>query len=202
MKVHNAISNSDKYLIWDGDPQSSFCILGYLKGYPNDYKLMKGDSVASEWPSNVSLGMDPNFKKKNKLSDNLLNPENILIASKALCDFFRKKQVPNVEYLPVTILDQKKKVANRDYSIVNLVTTQDCINTKKSEVTWNNIDPHYISSMKRLILNESKINDSAVLFRAEHLKNLIFIRADLANAVTSAGFTNIKFWRLSDYRRS
>ena len=186
-------------MIWDADSQSNYCVLGYLEGYSDDYKLMKGDSVAKEWPD-VAMRMDKDFKKQIKLSDNLLNPVNIIVASKRLCDFFRSKKVPNVEYLPVTIYDHKKKVASKEYSIANLVTTQDCIDTKKSEVTWNAIDSHYIASMKQLVFNEKKIAKDATLFRAEHLKELIFIRADLAKAVTDAGFTNVKFWRLSDYR--
>src|SRR5262245_53011782 len=192
-----ATHNGDNYLVWEADAQSNYCVLGYLEGYSDDYKLMKGESVAKEWPD-VSMRMDPDFKKKIKLSDNLLNPVNIIVASKKLCDFFRSQRVPNIEYLPVTIYDHKKKVASKEYSIANLVTTQDCIDTKKSEVTWNKIDPHYISSMKQLVFNEKKIAEDAVLFRAEHLKTLIFVRTDLAQAVTNAGFTNIKFWKLSE----
>lgn len=191
-----ATHHGDNYLVWEADAQSSYCVLGYLEGYADDYKLMKGDSVAEEWPD-VSMRMDPDFKKKIKLADNLLNPVNVIVASKALCDFFRSKRVPNIEYLPVTIYDHKKKVASKEYSIANLVTTQDCIDTKKSELTWNKIDPHYISSIKQLVLNEKKIAKDAMLFRAEHLKTLIFVRADLAQAVTDAGFTNVKFWPLS-----
>jgi hypothetical protein len=191
--------NGDNYLIWEADSQSNYCVLGYLEGYSDDYKLMKGDSVAKEWPD-VSMRMDPDFKKQIKLSDNLLNPVNIIVASKRLCDFFRAKRVPNIEYLPVTIYDHKKKVASKEYSIANLVTTQDCIDTKKSEVTWNAIDSDYISSMKRLVLNEKKIAKDAMLFRAEHLKEIIFVRADLAQAVSDAGFTNIMLWKLSDYK--
>ena len=195
-----ASSDSGNYLIWDADAQSSYCLLGYIEGFEDEWKLMKGDSVAKEWPADVRMRMDPDFKKKIKLSDNVLNPARVLVASKALCDFFRKKPVPNVEYLPITILDHKKKVASKEYSIVNLVTTQDCIDTTASEVTWNNINPEYIMSMKRLVFDETKIDDDALLFRAKHLKTLIFVRADFAAEVTAAGFTNVKLWRLSDYR--
>ena len=193
-------ADNGNFLIWDTDSQSNYCRLGYLEGFPDDYKLMKGDSVVAEWPPHAQLQMDPDFKKHIRLSDNLLNPCSVLIGSKALCAFFKEKNVPNLEYLPVVILNHKNKVASRDYSIVNLVTTQDCIDTDKSDTTWNQFDSDYILSMKRLVFDEKKIDKQAVLFRAEHLKTLIFVRADLAEAVTSAGFTNVKFWRLSDYR--
>jgi len=191
-------SDTGNYLTWDADAQSNYCVLKYLEGFPDDYKLMKGDSVAGEWPDDVRMRMNPTFKKQIKLSDNLLNPVNVIVASKSLCDFLRDKKVPNIEYLPVTILNHKGKVASKDYCIANLITTQDCIDTEQSEVTWNEINPHYISSMKRLVVNENKIAKNAMLFRAEHLKTLIFIRADFAATVTAAGFTNIKFWPLSD----
>jgi hypothetical protein len=193
-------SGNDKYLIWGAYSQSTYCVLGYLDGFPDEYKLKKGDSVAKEWPDDVRFSMDPDFKKQIKLADNLINPNRVLVASKPLADFFRAKKVLNLEFLPVTIFNHKKKVATTEYSIVNLVTTQDCIDTKQSEVTWNDIDSHYISKMKRLVFNEKKIDKNATLFRAEHLSTLMFIRADLANDVTAAGFTNVRFWRLSDYR--
>jgi hypothetical protein len=195
-----AAADNDRYLIWDADARSEYCVLGFLEGFSDGYKLKKGDSVASEWPDDARFSMDPDFKKKIKLSDNLLNPSRVLVASKRLADFFREKKVPNLEFLPVTIFNHKKKVASTEYSIVNLVTTQDCIDTKKSEVTWNNIDPHYISKMKQLVFNEKKIDKTALLFRAEHLSTQMFVRADFAAEVTAAGFTNVKFWPLSAYR--
>jgi hypothetical protein len=195
-----AASVNDKYRIWGATSQSTYCVLGFLERFSDDYKLMKGDSVAKEWPDDVRFTMDPDFKKQIKLADNLTNPNRVLVASKPLADFFTAKKVPNLEFLPVTIFNHKKKVASNEYCIVNLVTTQDCIDTKKSEVTWNDIDPHYISKMKQIVFDEKKIDKKAALFRAEHLKTLMFIRADLDEEVTAGGFTNVRFWRLSDYR--
>ena len=195
-----APSANDRYLIWDADTQSNYCVLHFLEGFPDDYKLMKGDSVAKEWPDDALFRMHPDFKKQIKLSDNLRNPSRVLVASKPLADFLKAKKVPNLEFLPVTIFNHKKKVASTEYTIVNLVTTQDCIDKKKSEITWNDIDSHYILKMKQLVFDEKKIDKKAMLFRAEHLKTLMFVRADLAEEVTAAGFTNVKFWRLSDYR--
>jgi len=190
----------DRYLIWDADAQSKYCVLGYLEGYADDYKLMTGHSVAKQWPTAVKMRMDKDFKKQTALADNLTNPENIIVASRRLCDFFVAKKVPKLELLPITILDQKKKVASKDYAIANPVGTQDCIDTKQCDVTWNTINSRYISTMKRLVFDERKIDKNAVLFRAEHLKDFVFIRSDLAAEVTAAGFTNVKLWRLSDYR--
>lgn len=194
------MTDRDNYLIWDTDSQSSFCVLGYLEGFADDYKLMKGDSVVKEWPEDATFRMDSDFKKQIKLADSLTNPNNVLVASPKLRDFLMTNKVANLEFLPVRILDHKKKVASKDYSIVNLVTTQDCIDSKASGVTWNNIDPDYIAAMKQLVLNEKKIAKDARLFRAKHLKTLMFVRSDLADAAAKAGLTNVKFWRLGDYK--
>jgi hypothetical protein len=189
------------YAIMTGDPHSRFCVLNYIEGFEDDYKLFIGVSVAHEWPNDVSLRMDPDFKKQIKLSDHLLNPSNVIVASKRLREFLQEKEVPNIEYLPVTILNHKNRLASSEYCIANLVTTQDCIDISKSGVTWNIINPDYITSIKQLVIDETKIDNDAVLFRAKHLKTAIFIRKDLARQIRDGGFSGIRFWEVSDFRR-
>jgi hypothetical protein len=188
------------YVILSGLYRSEFCILGFIEGFEDDYKLFKGYPLAGDWPRAVSFRMDPDFKKRIKLSDHLVNSNNVIIASKRLREFFESENVPNLEYLPVTIIDHKKRVASNEYCIAHQVTTQDCIDLEKSEVVWSNIIPEDISTVKKLVLDEERIDDKAAVFRARRLVDPIFIRRDLAKKMEEQGFTGFGFGEVSDYK--
>ncbi len=106
---------SYNYSLLAGDNSFPNCILEFIQGFPDDFKLFKGHSVAKEWPANVSfkMDMDKHFKKHIKLTDHLLNSSNVIIASKRFQEFLRNEKVPNLEFLPVTIFNQQNKVASK-----------------------------------------------------------------------------------------
>lgn len=193
------MEQQSNYFCYCGDwGNSLYCILEYIEGFDDDYKLGRGDSLTEEWPDGVAFRMSQNYKNQIKLSDNLLTPERIIIASKRLSEFFLEKEIKNLEYLPVTIINHKNRVADTEYSVVNLVTTQDCVDIEKSGVVWNKINSNYITSFDNLVLDEERIDEDALLFRAKHISGLIFIRKDLARQIEEAGFTGIYFVELSE----
>ncbi len=186
------------FVVWGEDVSSGYCVLGYIEEFEDDWKLTNGTSLAAEWPDDVTLQMDPDFKKQIKLSDHLCNPCRVIIASPALRQFLEEQAVPNLEFLPVRILNHKGKVASDDYVIVNLHAVQDCLDLDASGVTWNEINPDYIIGFEQLVLDESRIDEEATLFRAKHYADQMFVRRDFAEAVSESGLTGIEFYELSD----
>lgn len=187
------------YKIYDGDWQSNYCVLENIENFEDDYKLTRGDSLTGNWPDDVQFKMDRDFPRQLKLSDHLLNPENLMIGSKSLCQFLRQEKVKNLEFLPVKIIDHKKRVASLDYHIVHLIHPQDCIDVAKSGVTWNHINPDWITAVQQLVIDESRIDSDIQLFRAKHLRRAIFIRHDLAEKIEKAGFTCIDCYDIDDF---
>jgi hypothetical protein len=194
-----ADQTSPGYMLLDGDSGSLFCELDFIENFEDTHKLYKGWPLAGEWPGNVLFRMDPTSKKQIKLSDHLVNHNNVIVASSKLQQFVLGSGVPNIEILPIKIIDHKKRVASKEYAIIHLVTTQDCINTKISKVTWNDINPEQVLSMERLVIDEEKVDKKSVLFRAKGLVNQIFVRRDFANKLQEGGYTGLRFWELSDY---
>ena len=174
-------------------PRSGFCVLDYMDGFEDDYKLFKGYKLTGAWPDDVTFSMDQDFKKLIKLSDQLENQQHLVIGSKALCEFLKAEKVKNIEFLPVTILNHKGRVASKDYCIVNPVTTQDCVDVAKSGITWNNIIKEDITKADNLTFDESKIAEDATFFRVKGIVNATFVRDDLAKKIAGAGFTGITF---------
>lgn len=193
------MADDKEYVLWGEDVSSGFCVLEYIDGFEDDWKLTNGASVAAEWSEEVSMSMDSDFKKQIKLADHLCNPCRVIVASPALRTSLEEWGVPNLEFLPLQIINHKGKLASDEYTIVNLVTTQNCIDTAASGVTWNSIMPEYIGSVEQIVLDEGLIGEDASLFRAANFAEPMFVRRDLADALLDAGLTGLEFYELDEW---
>ncbi|MFH0925943.1 MAG: DUF1629 domain-containing protein [bacterium] len=189
------------YVIWNYAIDETLCSLNPVENVKDAYELRYGISRINNFPSNALFRMNPEFKRAIKLSDALDNADAIIVASKRLKEFFESENIPGIEYLRVTILNHKNRVASDEYFIVHQVGTQDCINLDQSTIKWNKINPDQISSIKKLVIDESLIDPKVKLFRAKHLPSTILIERDLINKILSAGFTGIRFKEIDRFRK-
>lgn len=187
------------YKLFFGDWQSNYCVLGYIENFEDDFMLTRGDSLVDAWPDDVSFRMDPDFPRQIKLSDQLLNPENLIIASPQFLEFLKGNSLPNVEYLPVTVYNHKGRIASDGYEIVHLTQPQACIDVAASGVQWNHINSNWIDAVDKLVIDESRIERDVLLFRIKHLRDGILIRMDLAERIEEAGFSGIQFVDITEY---
>ena len=192
------------YLVWAHAIDDKLCSLIPAENVENEFELRYGIPRAESWPTDALMRMNPEYKTSIRLSDALDNRSFLIVASKALKEFFEreleKEDVPTIEYLPVTIYNHKGRVASDEYFIVHQVGTEDCIDLDQSTLTWNLIKKDQISGISKLVLDESKIKPEAKLFRAEHLPHYVFIRRDLADKITAEEFTGTRFIGLDRFR--
>ena len=189
------------YVIWGHSSDPTFCSLSPPERIEEAYELNYGVSRAQNFPSDAIFRMDPEFKKAIKLTDALDNASFLIVASRRLKDFFEKEKVSDTEYLRVSVLNHKGRIAGDDYYIIHQVGTQNCIDLSQSIVTWNLINPNQISSIKKLVIDESLIAPTATLFRVKALPSIIFIRRDLADKIQKAGFSGVRFKEIATYRK-
>ncbi|MCI0400218.1 MAG: hypothetical protein L0Z68_02785 [Gammaproteobacteria bacterium] len=188
------------YVIWGHSPDPTLCSLSPPERIEEAYELNYGVSRARNFSSDAVFRMDPEFKKAIKLADALDNASFLIVASRRLKDFLEKEKVPDTEYLRVSILNHKNRLASDDYYIIHQVGAQNCIDLNQSIVKWNLINPDQISSIKKLVIDESAIGPNATLFRVKALPSIIFVRRDLADKLEKAGFTGIQFKEIATYR--
>src|SRR5262245_50516779 len=103
------------YLIWvDADVKRSYIVsdiderlLRETVG-PN-YKMKRGGPLAGQWPDGMSCIMEDGDPAKPLLPDNLANTRRWLFISKRLKVFFEEFPVPDIEYLPIKLVDEKRR---------------------------------------------------------------------------------------------
>jgi hypothetical protein len=183
--------NKPVFLIWRNRYDEGYSVVTnpHVK---DDHELSEGVSRAKGWPDDVKAPMSPEYPKDILLPDNVSGTELVIISHK-LRQALVAECVTNVEYLLLTIIDHKKKVASRDYFIMNPPSVVDCIDLEASEVKWNAIDKSMISRCKQLVLKESNVPKDVKVFRPKHLPNQILIRSDLVKKLEGAGLTGLHF---------
>lgn len=158
------------------------------------WEISVGERVADRWPDDVSFKMDPAYPKDVKLVDSIINSEHVVLASPRFQEFFRDQKLPDLEFLKVTILDHKGRVAADDYAIVQCCRVVDCVDQDKSKFRWDGLD---IPSMlaRKLVFDQSKLSDEDRFFRARYVPALSFMREDLVEAIRAANFAGPAFKR-------
>jgi hypothetical protein len=180
------------FLIWRNRYAEGHCVVTTPRGVADDYQLSRGVTRAADWPEGVTSAMNEDYPKDIELADNLYGT-NLIIVSGRLRNLVLADGVVGVEFLPVTILNHKNRIASADYFIVNPVGVVDCIDLEASEVKFNLIKKDLISRCKGIVLREAEIPSEAKVFRAKYLPTKILIRSDLARRLEDAGLTGLRF---------
>lgn len=190
---------SSEWVVWTLKAEPGGCVLAQMTGFDTMWELTSGAPLASRFPSDVTYRMHPDFPYDIGLDDNVINSDRLIVASPRLRRFLEERKVPCVEYLPLTILDHRGRVATCDHVIVNLLEPIDCLDRTASGATFSLINPANISDVDRIVLNTAPIDPKREIFRPSGLNKAILTRKHLADAIDQAGFTGVRWLELSNF---
>jgi hypothetical protein len=187
------------YFVWRSGYVEGKCVLTAAQQIEKGFQLQRGISRAENWPVDVTCEMSQEFPKDIELSDNV-HGSGFFVVSKRLRDFMTEYGVANVEYLPMQILNHKKKLASKDYFILNPLSVVNCIDIEASEVEWSVIRTDFIEECASLVVQDSLVPPDVHVFRAKHLEADVLVRSELVDALKIAGFEGLLFTRAEDYQ--
>ena len=179
-----------KYFLWNAQPPRGGCVVHEVRNFDELLDLQEGPgSIADGYPDDVEIVMDPDHRKDVKLYDHLYNVHRLIVASPKLTSFLKGLKLAGVEFLPISIIDHKGKVASPEYAVVNPCNVYDCIDRDATDIDWNPIDPDLIASVSQLTFDESKIDPTVPMFRVKHMAHYVFVREDVAKAILAQDFS-------------
>jgi hypothetical protein len=88
-----------------------------------------------------------------------------------------------MECLPFTLFDHRRRVASRDYFIINPLGTFDCLNTSKSEIVYSDDPPGEVVAVRKHVLDPRKVGAAPDIFRVKEEPEMIVISARLATQI-------------------
>jgi hypothetical protein len=191
---------ADNYLIWTYKSVDGACVLGEFAGVDDTRRLQEGEPYGDDFPSAAALHMHPDYPKDLLLVDNLLNSDYLQVVSAKLRDFLQKQKLADVEYLPVSIIDHRGRVASKDYSILHTLRPVDCIDRAKSDFKESRIVPGRISRFKKLVLDEAKVPAGRQLFGLKNFGLIAMVGAALAKKLDAEKFTGLGWTSVAKYR--
>jgi hypothetical protein len=169
------------------------CVLQNLTGLEATFRLNNGTPLEAEFPKGVAFHMNPDFPNDLALGDSLLNSDMLVIGSARLRAFLSARKISQLEYLPVGIVDTKGRLSSEEYFVIHPIEPVDCLDRAQSVFKASILNPAKISEVSKLVLSEAAIPPDREIFRIAGFWNLTLVRRDLAEAITSQGFSGIRW---------
>lgn len=193
------MSATPDYLIWRTETVANALELDELQGVEDEWELNEGVPRANGFPDDARFTADPELPYNTLLVDNLYNIDELIVVSSRLKDFLESRELNRVEYLLVSILNHKGRVAADDYFIVHPIEPVDCIDQALSGAQFSALDDDTISRVDKLVFDESKVDNRRELFRPKFFPSVTLVRRDLAEALDAAGFTGIRLLEIAQF---
>ena len=179
------------YVIWKHVRIKNNVVLDKFMGFNADWKITTGVSVIADWPDDARLRMNPERSDDTILTDDLRNLESMIVASGRLAEVLRKEGFDELELLPVTIINHKKKPIKEPYFIIHPLNPIACIDKARSKLEMSPISPGHIAQAYKLALDEKKINKGRQIFRVAGLAGPVFVSRELAAKLDKERFSGL-----------
>jgi hypothetical protein len=190
---------NDNYLIWNDQLVDGACGLSALEGLDDSFRLNNGTPLKATLPADISFSMNPDYPNDIALIDSVFNIDRVIVASKRLQQCINAYSPPEVEVLPVKIINHKGRVASSEYAIIHPVNPVDCIDRRKSKFEADGLNPDDIESFRKLVIDEKRIPKDRLFFRMKGFWDITLVRHDLAAALTAAKLSGVGWLRIPDY---
>ncbi len=184
-----------KYCTWAYESVPGAASFRTLSSRELSRDIDKGVSVAGRWPDDMSLRMNAERPKDILLVDSPFNIESVLVASPALRDFLQRQELPDLEFLPLQLLDHKGRVASDEYVVVQCCRVIDCIDQSQSVFEWDGLDEPSMEGVEKAVFDPTKLAADNRMFRPKYVPAEYVVREDLAQKLLNAGFDSVAFSR-------
>ncbi len=163
-----------------------------------DYLLQRGTPCEDWFPKDLVFELSKDHGVK--LTDSIPNTDQFLLVSEKLKGLLEQRAPGvSIEFLPIRLRNQKKKLVAKKYFLANVLGTVGCVDTERSDFKMSSIDKSQVHRFYRLVLDEKKIPDEARLFRLAEDTGQLIIREDLAQDILNADCTGMMFIPLEDF---
>ncbi|MFP2930243.1 imm11 family protein [Pyxidicoccus sp. 3LG] len=159
----------------------------------DDYwMLTEGTPLGDKYPPSVQVALSKHGG--DMLTDFIDNIHSVVIVSEKARALMEQAGLgpEQVEFLPLTLKDKKRKKVPEAYFIANALQSFDCFDWDRSEYNLYPTKRKVVAtSLSKLHVLEDKIPKTATFFRLGEVKSELLIRADLLEKLKAAGCTGI-----------
>jgi hypothetical protein len=150
----------------DTNDESLVFVEDFVEGINmQSWRVYKGERLAPVYPPDARIALRTE-NRGAKLTSFIGNTRNLLLVSGDVARLIESVcGAADVEYLPVTILDHRKRPHGKGYRIVNPLAVFDCLDLDKSEIEWSDDEPRELIGVDEFVLSREKMKRAPQLFR-------------------------------------
>lgn len=187
------------FLAIAGEARGNQAHFRFIENFEEEsFRLFKCEHLSGDWPADASYRMSDDYPENIELVDFLHVLDNTLVISREARNLLESASVPDMEYLPVRVLNHKGRAVKREYFVANVLRQIDCIDKDKTSFKWHPISKDRMKRVSNLTVDDSKIDSDVMIFRMQHLPFPRWIRRDLVDRLSSAGLQGFKATELKD----
>lgn len=164
------------------------------EGSPDEDEFFEGRPLAGRFPAGGAMRFSGGFRKFIKVLDSVANTTASPIVSGKIRGILEKVAKKDCEFLPVTLIDHKGKVASKEHFVLNVLRIEDAVDMKRSKYKRSPFDPEQIDDLTRLHLQPDAIAPDAHIFRARTKRDRVFVDQTLVDAFEKAKVTGLRLF--------
>lgn len=163
------------------------------------FRFDRGNSLKNWVPIGANYPMSPQWPDRRVLYEFQSNTLSLLIVSGRCKTVLEAGAHANLEFLPISIINHRGKLASGDYFIVNILGGVDCMDRERSVFKPSHLKPSIIASCSRLVLKNDKIPEDVELFRLSNAPTTYIIKQSLKDRLEAQGVKGAAFIAEHDY---
>ena len=179
-QLHTSGDLNDRSLCILDDPPEGVTIKSFY--------MQKGKKIGLEYPNNAVCYMREE-RTGIRLSSLIGSIKSYLILSSEVVDIIKDICTNEIEFLPFDLINHKKRIASKDYFIVNPIGSYDCLNIDASEIEFTSNGKPMDS--EKYVIDPKKLANAPHLFRIKEFPFIYVIDSVLATKFQENKFTNI-----------
>lgn len=189
---------SDRFYIWDFEDVPNALVPDKLLNVEKKLKLLMGVPFGKDLPDGLQFSADPDYPDDLKMLDSFGNAESVIPISPKLKVFLESKKIPNLEFIPVEMLDHRDN-AIETYFLLHSTEVIDAIDKDETDLEVDDLNEEMYESVEDLVLVDDDIPEDIQIFRIKGLYDATCVSKKLADEISDNGFTGIDWMEIEDY---
>lgn len=189
---------NDRFTIWRFKDVPNAYVPKKLLNMEKMLRLLMGVSLADDMPTNLQFTADPDYPNDLLMLDSFGNTQSVIPISPKLKTFLEQKNIPNLEFIPVDMLDHKGRVITQ-YFLLHSTEVIDAIDKDETDLEVDDLNEEMYDSVDDLTLIDESVPSHIQIFRVKGLYDVTCISKTLAKEIDDNGFTGISWKEISAY---
>ncbi|MCY1043640.1 hypothetical protein OV208_20140 [Corallococcus sp. bb12-1] len=187
-------SVKSSYFILRSEVLDGYCAIFLTPtGMLDIHKPATGVRMGDAYPQGLRFQMAKE-EKGLKIADIIPNALGYFMVSARMKALLEQHAGVEIEFLRFTLLNHRGRVAGEDCYIANVIGVQDWVDAEKSDGTRKASNPNRFLFLRRLVLDNDKLDPEIRLFRTVTVPRLPIVRQDFKELLEREGMTGPTFY--------